>query len=113
MPAGRGPQGPSSTYGATRPPRPVQASGRSSQRYNRPPVPVYGSGGDLRCYMVQEDEDAGCVDVMNQEQPIDGGADTMAVATMFESSASAYAAQECELQAPYYVDQYGQAHFFG
>ena len=32
---------------------------------------------------------------------------------MSESTASAYAVQECEMQAPYYVDEYGQAHFFG
>ena len=108
----------SSTLGAKRFPPSAQVGGRGTFRTSRPPITVYGPGGDLRCYMAHDTGD-GDSSTMQQEQITDdGGVGAMATAPTSECAQAAYFAQECEMQlpptqAPYYVDEYGHAHYLG
>ena len=102
-------------HGGRRFPQGAQASGRSHPRQSRPPIPVYSRGGEIRCYMAQEDDDDGGSYPMQQEQCPE--ADSGGAAP--ENTATAFSVQEYHMQqqqptqAPYYVDEYGQVHYLG
>ena len=117
--AGRGHPAVPSNYGVKRPFPGSQGGGRGYPRPYRAPLPVYGAGGDIRCYMAQDDAEGGNSDAMQQEQLADGGSGATADPCISESAAFAYSVQqELEtqqhqqpLQAPFYTDEYGGVHY--
>ena len=120
MTAGRAAPTAPGAYGAYRQPHGAQIGGRGNPRQSRPPVPVYGPSGDLRCYMVHDDDaDASSREAIPQhDHLIDDGTCTISAAATSEGAAAAYSVQESDTQlhptqAPYYVDEYGYAHYFG
>ena len=114
--AGRGVPSAPSTHGVKRSSVGAPIGGSST---SRPPLmPVYGPGGDLRCYLAQDDPDD-ANPAMSQDQLVeDGVAGVLATAPTSDGTSSAFAVQEVEtpmqpMQAPYYVDEYGQIHYLG
>ena len=104
----------SSTYGLGLSPQGALIGGRGNSQQSRPPLPVYSPGGNLCCYMAQDDDEPTTSDVTQHDQV----SDIASLTTSSEDATAPYSFQEYEMQSqpthvPHYIDEYGHVHYLG